>query len=496
YPPISSISIASFSSHFSNHDFNSLLLPLLLINTSLHFHFHFHFHHHFPPAPPPFTPRRRRRQLPPPPRRCFFPPPGGAPEAPQEKALQLLGLPLYPHSYGGYSLTLSFGSPPQTLPLLLDTGSHISWLPCTHSYSCRQCSTNNTPITPTFLPKSSSSSRLIGCSNPSCLWIHPRNFLSDCLSCTNSSSSSDCARVCPPYAIIYGSGSTAGILLSDSLILPSRSVPGFVFGCSVFSDSQPAGGIAGFGRGAPSLPAQLGLRRFSYCLISRRFDDDAAVSGSLVLGGRKQSAAADGLRFAPFLPNPSVSDPFSVYYYVALRRITVGGKKVRLPEEIFVPGPSGNGGAIVDSGTTFTYIEAAAFELLVAAFVNRVAGRFNRSSEAEDRTGLPLCFNLPPGKAAAKTELPELAFHFKGGAEMRLPVENSFVLAGPSPAAAPPPEAPVAEAVCLAILSDSGGAGGGGPAVIIGSFQQQNYYMVYDLERERLGFRRQSCLAS
>ncbi|XP_072978764.1 probable aspartyl protease At4g16563 [Typha angustifolia] len=417
---------------------------------------------------------------------------------PKKKLSNYSVSPLYPHSYGGYSLTLSFGSPPQTLPLLLDTGSHISWLPCTHSYSCRQCSTNNTPITPTFLPKSSSSSRLIGCSNPSCLWIHPRNFLSDCLSCTNSSSSSGCARVCPPYAIIYGSGSTAGILLSDSLILPSGSVPGFVFGCSVFSDSQPAGGIAGFGRGAPSLPAQLGLRRFSYCLISRRFDDDAAVSGSLVLGGRKQSASADGLRFAPFLPNPSVSDPFSVYYYVALRRISVGGKKVRLPEEIFVPGPSGNGGAIVDSGTTFTYIEAAAFELLVAAFVNRVAGRFNRSSEAEDRTGLPLCFNLPPGKAAAtKTELPELAFHFKGGAEMRLPVENSFVLAGPSPAAAAAAaEAPVAEAVCLAILSDGGGAGGGGPAVIIGSFQQQNYYMVYDLERERLGFRRQSCLAS
>jgi len=48
---------------------------------------------------------------------------------------------------------------------------------------------------------------------------------------------------------------------------------------------QPPSGLAGFGRGAPSVPAQLGLSKFSYCLLSRRFDDYLPVSGSLVLGG-------------------------------------------------------------------------------------------------------------------------------------------------------------------------------------------------------------------
>ena len=67
---------------------------------------------------------------------------------------------------------------------------------------------------------------------------------------------------------------------------------------------QPPSGLAGFGRGAPSVPAQLGVTKFSYCLLSRRFDDDAAISGELVLG-----ASSAGAR-----------PPYSVYYYTSRKR--------------------------------------------------------------------------------------------------------------------------------------------------------------------------------
>nr|ACN31355.1 unknown [Zea mays] len=87
--------------------------------------------------------------------------------------------------------------------------------------------------------------------------------------------------------------------------------------------------------------------------------------------------------------------------------------------------------------------------------------------------------------------LPELSFRFEGGAVMQLPVENYFVVAGRG----------AVEAICLAVVTDfSGGSGAGnegsGPAIILGSFQQQNYLVEYDLEKERLGFRRQSCTSS
>ncbi|XP_065043860.1 probable aspartyl protease At4g16563 [Musa acuminata AAA Group] len=398
--------------------------------------------------------------------------------------------PLFPHSYGGYSLTLAFGTPPQQIPLLLDTGSHLTWVPCTSSYQCRRCSSPSaTPITP-FLPKSSASTRLVGCRNPRCLWIHsPDLLLSRCPACNSTSADGCPATACPPYAIIYGSGSTAGLLMLETLALPGRTVPDVTVGCSVFSERQPAG-VAGFGRGAPSLPSQLGLKRFSYCLISRRYDDEAAESGSVVLDPAKEDSS-DGLRFTTFLNNPAAGadegSPFSVYYYIGLREMAVGGKKVRVPRSALAPSPSGDGGAIVDSGTTFTYMAPPVFEPVLAAFVDRVAHRYNRSADMEARTGLRPCFALPPD--ATEVDLPELTFRFKGGAEMRLPLENYFVFAGADRAA-----------VCLTIVSDGDGAASsdvaGGPAIILGNFQQQDYYMVYDLEKGRLGFRRQSCLGS
>ena len=48
----------------------------------------------------------------------------------------------------------------------------------------------------------------------------------------------------------------------------------------------------------------------------------------------------------------------------------------------------------------------------------------------------------------------------------------------------------------LAVTVAGAGDEGGGPAIILGSFQQQNYLVEYDLEKERLGFRRQPCASS
>ncbi|TXG67978.1 hypothetical protein EZV62_009253 [Acer yangbiense] len=172
----------------------------------------------------------------------------------------LVKTPLSSHSYGGYSVSLSFGTPPQTIPFILDTGSSLFWFPCTSRYLCSGCSFTNVDPTqiPTYIPKLSSSSKRIECKNPKCSWIYGPEVESHCQD----------TQTCPPYTIQYGLGSTSGILLLETLDFPHKTVPDFLVGCSIVSNRQPSG-IAGFGRSSESLPAQMGLKKFSYCLLSR-----------------------------------------------------------------------------------------------------------------------------------------------------------------------------------------------------------------------------------
>ncbi|XP_022731292.1 probable aspartyl protease At4g16563 [Durio zibethinus] len=393
--------------------------------------------------------------------------------------------PLFSHSYGGYSISLSFGTPPQALPFVMDTGSDIVWFPCTHRYVCKNCSSSPSKNNiPTFIPKQSSSSQLVSCQNPKCSWIHHTNA-TQCDGCGKNSTPKNCTQNCPPYFILYGSGTTAGVALSETLNLGDRTVPDFLVGCSIFSSRQPAG-VAGFGRGLPSLPTQLKLRKFSYCLISRRFDDSTSSSTLILDGNSDFDEKTKGLTYTPFLKNPIVEgkESFQVYYYIGLRKITVGGRHVKVPYKYLSPGNDGDGGTIVDSGSTFTFMAPEIFEPVAEEFIKQVKN-YSRSRDVEVLTGLRPCFDVKGGEKPV--EFPELRLHLKGGAEMALPLENSFAVVGDGVA-------------CLTVVTD-GGVGGGegevghsGPAVVLGSFQMQNYYVEYDLRNDRLGLKQQLCI--
>ncbi|KAH0976437.1 hypothetical protein GBA52_026156 [Prunus armeniaca] len=126
------------------------------------------------------------------------------------------------------------------------------------NYQCINCSTyHNTAKIKSFIPNLSSSSKLLACLNPKCALLHQKIQCPDC-----SLGSKNCTRGCPLYKIVYGSGTTIGIPLSETLRLPTRRVPDFLVGCSVRSTHQPAAGIAGLGRGPASLPSQLAVKKF------------------------------------------------------------------------------------------------------------------------------------------------------------------------------------------------------------------------------------------
>lgn len=134
----------------------------------------------------------------------------------------------------------------------------------------------------------------------------------------------------------------------------TRKIHNFLVGCSLFSSKQPAG-IAGFGRCISSLPNQLKAKKISYCLVTHRFDD-THKSSMLVLDTIYEKS--QNLRYSPLVKNPKVvgRNALSGYYYVGLTKITVGGHKVDIPSQYLTPNSKGNGGTIVDSGTTFTFL--------------------------------------------------------------------------------------------------------------------------------------------
>ncbi|GFY95555.1 eukaryotic aspartyl protease family protein [Actinidia rufa] len=195
----------------------------------------------------------------------------------------------------------------------------------------------------------------------------------------------------------------------------------------------------------------MGFKKFSYCLLSHRFDDMTA-SCNLVLAG------------------------------ILLRAFTKNhrrGRRVKVPYRFLVLGSDGHGGTIIDSGTTFTFLEIEAFEVVAQEFEMQMA-HYRRAANVENQSGLRLCFNISGEKSLL---LPELVFHFKGGEKMALPVADYFSFLGDS------------STVCMTLVTD------GvveleiavGSLIILGNFQQQNFYLEYDLENERLGFRKQIC---
>lgn len=295
---------------------------------------------------------------------------------------------------------------------------------------------------------------------------------------------SNCSRECPSYLLQYGSGATAGLAISDTLDLPGKAIRDFLFGCSILSVRQPEG-IAGFGRAPTSLPSQLKLGKFSYCLLPHKFDDSTRRSSKLILAGtgEKIPVACEGrgceVKYTPFYKNPTAS-PYNEYYYVNLRKITVGKKNVKLPYKYLVPGRNGDGGTIVDSGTTLTYMEQPLFEPLVEELAAQTT-HYKRAHDAEAQSGFGLCYDI---KDTRNLSFPKLVFHFKGGAKMLMPLPNYFTFMSDL------------GVWCLTIVSDTSPAGPSvpvGPGVILGNYQQQNFYIEYDLENQRLGIKKQKC---
>ncbi|KAH9304543.1 hypothetical protein KI387_008947 [Taxus chinensis] len=396
-----------------------------------------------------------------------------------------------------YIMPLMLGTPPQRLEVFMDTGSDLVWVPCSASSSKRssfECIMCEGLDIPTFSQYDSHSTRNESCGTDSCSAIHNSDNLNDlcimagCL--FDTVDMEPCQNPCPPFYYAYGDGSLKGDLIRDKLTVHlakggTRKITNFTFGCARISLGE-AVGVAGFGRGILPFPAQLGevgSRGFSYCLVSHRFDDKLSVSSPLLFGDSAIPKQGK-VHYTPMINN--FKHPY--FYYLGLEGISIGGHWLKVPSSLTTFDSEGNGGLIIDSGTTFTMLP----ETLHRKVLNKLKSsiQYIRSLEFEEASGLDLCYKFPTAKGPPM--LPSFIFHFKHNATITLTPDNYMFIIPDSDEDATTSTSTASASVGCLIMSSSGDEVYG-PAAVLGNYQQQNLHVVYDLEKQRVGFQSKTC---
>ncbi|CAJ1950429.1 unnamed protein product [Sphenostylis stenocarpa] len=345
---------------------------------------------------------------------------------------------------GEYFTRLGVGTPPKYVYMVLDTGSDIVWLQCK---PCVKCYSQTDQI---FDPSKSSSFARIPCSSPLCRRLESPG-------CNRESSSCQ-------YEVSYGdSSSTFGDFSTETLTFRRAQVPGVALGCGHDNEGLFVGaaGLLGLGRGGLSFPTQTGNRfnnKFSYCLADRT----ASTKPSSIVFG--DSAISRTARYTPIINNPK----YDTFYYLDLLSISVGGAPVRgISASLFRFDSTGNGGVIIDSGTSVTRLTRPAYVALRDAF--RV--RASHLKSAPEFSLFDTCYDL---SGLSEVKVPTVVLHFRG-ADVSLPASNYVI--------------PVDNSgkFCFAFAGTKNGLS------IIGNIQQQGFRVVFDLAGSRIGFAPRGC---
>ncbi|KAL3363639.1 hypothetical protein AABB24_012742 [Solanum stoloniferum] len=363
---------------------------------------------------------------------------------------------------GEYFMDVFVGTPPKHFSLILDTGSDLNWLQCVPCYDCFE---QNGPH---YDPKDSSSFRNISCHDPRCQFVTSPDPPQPCKSEN---------QTCPYYYWYGDSSNTTGDFALETftvnLTTPSgsefRKVEDVMFGCGHWNRGlfHGAAGLLGLGRGPLSFASQLQSlygHSFSYCLVDR--NSNSSVSSKLIFGEDKDLLKHPQLNFTSLVGGKD--NPAETFYYVQIKSVIVGGEVLNIPKETWNLSPEGVGGTIIDSGTTLSYFAEPAYEIIKEAFVKKVKSY----SIVHDFPILNPCYNVSGVK---NVEFPSFGIVFGDGAVWNFPEENYFIKLE-------------ADIVCLAILGTPRSA-----LSIIGNYQQQNFHILYDTKRSRLGYAPTRC---
>ncbi|RWR86113.1 aspartic proteinase PCS1 [Cinnamomum micranthum f. kanehirae] len=363
---------------------------------------------------------------------------------------------LFFHHNVSLTASLSVGTPPQLVSMVLDTGSELSWLLC-----------NTTSSSSSFDHRRSSSYSPSPCSSPTCT-TKTRDF--------SIPPSCDSKRLCHVTLSYADASSSDGNLASDTFHVGKSAAPATAFGCmdNAFSSATSDGGTAGLlgmNRGSLSFVTQLAISKFAYCISG------LDPSGVLLLGSSDPlPGSTSNLGYTPLI---KISDPLPYFdrvaYSVQLEGIRVSTKQLSLPKSVFEPDHTGAGQTMVDSGTQFTFLLGPVYKALKDEFIQQTRSLLKVLDEPNFvfQGAMDTCFRVSgriPG-------LPDVVLVFRG-AEMRVSgARLLYRVEG---------ERRGVDYVYCFTFGNSDLV----PmeAYIIGHHHQRDMWIEYDLEQSRVGF--------
>ncbi|XAR68932.1 Nepenthesin [Bertholletia excelsa] len=362
------------------------------------------------------------------------------------------------------TVSLSVGTPPQNVTMVLDTGSELSWLRCNSTFISQ----------PAFYPNRSSSYSPVSCASPTCT-TRTRDF--------SVPASCDSRNLCHTVLSYADASSSEGSLASDTFNIGGSQMPGTVFGCmdlgfsSNSEEDAKTSGLMGMNRGSLSFVSQMGFPKFSYCI------SDYDFSGLLLLGESNFTWLAP-LNYTPLIQMSTPLPYFDrVAYTVELEGIKVANKLLPLPKSIFEPDHTGAGQTMVDSGTQFTFLLGAAYTALRTEFLNQtsVTLRVLEDPNFIFQGAMDLCYLGSPGEMSL-SRLPTVSLVFRG-AEMTVSGERLLYRV--------PGETRGNDFVYCFTFGNSDLL----PieAYVIGHHHQQNVWMEFDLQKSRIGLAQLRC---
>ncbi|XP_077233719.1 aspartic proteinase Asp1-like [Tasmannia lanceolata] len=345
---------------------------------------------------------------------------------------------------GYYTTRLWIGTPPQEFALIVDSGSTVTYVPCS---TCEQCGTHQDPR---FQPDLSSTYQPVKCT----------------MDCSCDRDNVQCV-----YERQYAEmSSSSGVLGNDivsfgkeSALEPQRAV----FGCENTETgdlfSQHADGIIGLGRGKLSIMDQLVEKSVISDSFSLCYGGMDVGGGAMVLGG---ISPPHEMVFSP-------SDPIrSPYYNIELKEIHVDKKPLQLNPRIF----NSKHGTVLDSGTTYAYLPEAAF----VAFKDAVVKQLHplKQIRGPDPNYNDICFSGAGSDVSQLSKaFPEVEMVFGNGQKLSLAPENYLFR-----------HSKVHGAYCLGIFQN-----GKDPTTLLGGIIVRNTLVTYDRENQRIGFWKTNC---